>query len=205
MLSHGKHGTYDVGFFEVANDDAEAIQRAPIGLERIAAGTVQSGRNTYIYGFPRDYVQLRGEGRVRELPSASITYSQPLLDPVEWPEVGSGARKPDRQVDCFVRYSMADEMRRTVSGTPRRRDRLDGIPETLPEAFGMSGGGFWQSSKPKELFLHPLQYGLIAIQSSWDSRREYLRGIGIRHWLELVCDEFDDLKPLIDSHLTAKD
>lgn len=70
----------------------------------------------------------------------------------------------------------------------------------------MSGGGFWQrwtSMSTAELWF-PCDYQLFAIQSSWNETQGYVRGIQVRHWLDLLKDLYPELRPAIDSHIQAQ-
>lgn len=203
-IGHGRHDAYDVGYFEVAQGASQQLGRTPIGLADIGVGVPQYGRNTFIIGFPESYFQIRKvEGNVREFGIGSITFPTPLLDPSEWPEVPEGARDSDPQADFFVPY---DITREKVARLSQKNDRplpaVD-LPTNLPNAHGISGGGFWQGSDPQDGLWKPCNYRLIGIQGSWSDERKYLRATRSVHLLDLLRQKCPDLKTDIDQHLST--
>jgi hypothetical protein len=168
---------------------------------------IQYGRLAFIFGYPS---ALKKERQLSERQSAmrfaSVTYANCVLDPSEWPaipEENTETRDANEDVDCFVRYSREDEMSVAPIGRFRGQS-ASGLPDRLPEAFGMSGGGFWQSWVPNEGHVwSPSNYQLFAIQSTWYEKGNYLRAIRIRHWLDLIAETYPELKGPIEAHMSS--
>ena len=180
VLRWGRHAMYDVGLFELDESAPSKLEREPIDITRISIAQPQYGRTAFVYGYPSEFVKARLMGG-RDgylLPVGTISYPQLVMAPYEWPQLPDTARPAQEDVDCFVRYSRTDEM---IKVAPRNRHGFPpppDLPDTLPSAVGMSGGGFWQNFKPSEQRLWSTDsYRLIAIQSAWFEGAEYLRAI----------------------------
>ena len=79
-----------------------------------------------------------------------------------------------------------------------------GIDESGREAettkpHGMSGGGMWYSPPVREdtLVWSPERMKLIGITRDYVSKRDELRGVPIRYWLQLLCDDIPELRGTI--------
>lgn len=203
VLNGKAHSKYDVGFIELATSALEVLRHDPIELSSLSTSADQYGRTAIVYGFPFDLERKR---RLSEsgmwLHATSLTYPSPLLAPEEWPDVPSGSRSPEIGVDCFMRYDRNDPFNSIVPiGKVRPRD-ASLLPDSLPAVHGMSGGGFWQRwtrDTDDQLWL-ACDYKLFAIQSSWCEPCRYIRGIQIRHWLDLIAESYPELREMIASH-----
>jgi hypothetical protein len=207
VLNGAKHSSYDVGFLELRMDALEILMREAILLAGLCLRPLQYGRTAFLFGFPS---ALESETEMtrsaRLLHSSSMTYPNPVLAPEEWPTTPANDRSPDENVDCFLRYSRNDpNMEMIPLGGQTTRLPVD-LPDQLPKVFGMSGGGFWQrwtSMSTAELWF-PCDYQLFAIQSSWNETQRYVRGIQIRHWLDLLAEKCPELKSAISSHVAGQ-
>ncbi|HQZ65733.1 MAG TPA: hypothetical protein PLY87_11680 [Planctomycetaceae bacterium] len=207
VLKGGRHERLDVGFIEIDPFALNVLKHESISLSSVSVGAQQYGRTAFVFGYP---FELERIGKLSEteriLHAMSLTYSNPVLAPEEWPEVPSDDRQPEEHIDCLMRYSRDDQFKSIVPIGRNRNYHSVQLPELLPAVFGMSGGGFWQRWTPiadSQLWL-ACDYKLFAIQSSWSERGQYIRGIQIRHWLDLVSESYPELKPLIDEHVVAQ-
>jgi len=203
-IGNGRHDAYDVGYFEIAQGSSQQLGRTPIGLADIGVGAPQYGRNSFIVGFPESFFRVRKiREHVREFGIGSITFGTPLLDLTEWPEVPDDARDSDPQADYFVTYDVTREKVARLSPKDDRPLPAVDLPTNLPNAHGISGGGFWQGSDPQDSLWNPCNYRLIGIQGSWSQERRYLRATRSVHLLDLLRQKYPDLKADIDQHLST--
>ncbi|HUT13752.1 MAG TPA: hypothetical protein VMY42_24905 [Thermoguttaceae bacterium] len=101
----------------------------------------------------------------------------------QWPDLN--LQKPlDANFDMLVRYP---------DGSPDIRDD-SGMRTTLPEPFGISGGGLWIHDHGNNDFWLPDKCQLVGIQSSWLRDAAYVRLTRIAHWLDLICANYPDLR-----------
>ena len=160
-----------------------------------------AGRQAYLFGFPFDLVE-KVKNRAKqeiEIGVSSISYPSPMLAFEEWPkvaaDVAADVQAPRRNIDVFMKYDASQEMR--LVGVKTRK-----IHNRLPSPKGASGGGIWQGtgprkwhvSGPRKTIWHVGKVKLIAIQSAWDKDRKYIRGVQIRHWIELIARDYPDLR-----------
>ena len=208
VVNGKRHQEFDVGLIELESSALSVLGHEAIPLSGISIRTPQFGRTAFVYGFPSEFERSQ---KISEssgfLRVGSMTYPNPVLAPEEWPHVPDHDTTPEESVDCFMRYCRDDEMKAIVPIGRNRGLDLSGFPERLPAVHGMSGGGFWQRWTPvndRELWL-ACDYELFAIQSSWYEPSRYIRGVQIRHWLDLVAESYPDLKPMIDEHIVCQD
>jgi len=117
----------------------------------------------------------------------SFTYPNSVLAVDEWPTVPNDAVPPKRTVDLFIPYDVTEEMIVDRRGSGNR----------LPNPKGASGGGIWQGTGPlKGSLWHVGKVKLIAIQSGWDEKRKYIRGVQIKQWVRLIERDYPDLREL---------
>ncbi len=194
-----KHGEFDVGYIELDAETVPVLEREWIGLERIYV-QAQPGRTTFVHGYPRDFIRgIRDSSKI-DMSVQSFGYHDSLLDPLEWPEVAENSRPHNHLVDVFMHYSRTDEFKALVHDSGK-------VEYGLPGVEGMSGGGVWQSFRrvDEQGVWLPDAYGLIGIQTDWDPKRNYIRGIVIRPLLELLAVNYPDLKDPVSHHLKARD
>ena len=206
VLDGKRHHKYDIGLIELEPSALSVLGHDAISLSNVSIRSLQYGRTAFVYGFPFDFERPKriSDSEVM-LGVGSMTYPNPVLAPEEWPDVPADNSPPDETVDCFMRYCRDDEMKTLVAIGSDRNVEHSGLPRRLPAVHGMSGGGFWQRWNPVEpgQMWYPCDYELFAIQSSWHEPGRYIRGIQIRHWLDLAAESYPDLKPLIDEHVAS--
>lgn len=201
IINHGRNRDIDIGFLEVRPIVLQSIGRDAIGLENLSVKPMQPGRMATFLGYPKAIQQKEQlTARIEEIRFGSFTYPGSVLHIDEWPSVPDGAREPDPSIDVFLRYKQ--EVIQTRVSTNRKGERTV-TNDTLPDVDGMSGGGLWQSWQPAATvsLLFPEHQELFAIQHHWYPPGSYVRATQIRHLLELVAENYEDLKPIINDHL----
>jgi hypothetical protein len=203
VVNHSKHTTLDVGFLELESTALSVLKRKAISLSNISVRLPQYGRIAYVFGYPFEMerrVPVSATSGAILIPS--LTYPNPLLAPEEWPEVPAADRQPEEQVDCFLRYARDEAGKLVVPMSGTILPEVLDFSNRLPAVHGMSGGGFWQSWNPsgRDTLWFPSSYELFAIQSTWNEKEQYIRGIQVRHWLDLVAGAYPDLLSEISSH-----
>lgn len=204
VLSNRRHDVLDVGFLELEPTVLSVLKREAISLGNVSVRTPQYGRLTCVFGYPSEM-----ERKVRIAPNRgailipSLTYPKELLAPEEWPCVPAADRQPEENIDCFLTYSRDSAGQMVLPLSQTAVPEAMRISEKLPAVHGMSGGGFWQSWKPvqQDGVWSATGYELLAIQSTWNESEKYIRGIQIRHWLDLIASHFSDLRPAIEQHI----
>jgi hypothetical protein len=66
-----------------------------------------------------------------------------------------------------------------------------------PEPRGAGGGGLWQGTPTKVELWNAEAVRLIGIQSRLNEKEKYLRGCQIIHWLRLLHEQCNDLRPAL--------
>jgi hypothetical protein len=176
-----------VGYIEVEPGTAKKLGRSPITLDRIHDGrTGQAGRMAYLFGCPTALAKRGVNHQAKTIVAAiqSLTYPSAVLAPDEWPKLPKKFPPARKSADLFMTYDRTEEM--VVEG------KRGG---NLPNPVGASGGGIWQMTGPKDDGVwHVGKVKLIAIQSAWDEKLKYIRGVQVRHWLKLVSRDYPDLR-----------
>lgn len=159
---------------------------------------------TMVVGFP---VQLRhtlppesiGRGAVLQLILCNtLTYHTRILPSSYWPTEGlpdenSIPQPLIEERDMLIDFEPEQEVR---PFTPQSAGRVNAAVEcpTL-DPHGMSGGGIWlaQVGMGSQNVSYP-DAPLIGLQVGWHQTRNWLHGIRIGAWLDLVREEYPDLK-----------
>ena len=72
----------------------------------------------------------------------------------------------------------------------------------LPDAPGLSGGGFWSTHITKKEGLWTTNdMKLIGIDESWHEHERWIRGTQIQHWLNLIRRDMPNIRDDIDEFL----
>ena len=175
----------DVGYLEVNrqtvteyldNDDFCTIDN----IANFGAG--RKNRGTIVVGTPAAKVQPQTVGETAILKFEVMPYWTTPLMPKQWPRVGKHDTPPDYSIDVFLEYPETES-----------RDVHTNRPSKVPNAVGMSGGGIWDQGFGLRKIWDPRDCKLYAIQSGWEERKRYLRGVQIGHWIELVASDYPDL------------
>ncbi len=180
-----KGGNPDVGYIEIEPGTTKQLGRVTIGVDRLCdVGPGQPGRTAFLYGCPFALTKHAVDHKRREtiIGIHSFTYPNCTLATDEWPSVPRSAQPSNKNIDLFIRYDVTEEM--------------IGHGNRLPNPEGASGGGIWQGTGPvKGAVWHVGKVKLIAIQSAWDEKRKYIRGVQIKHWIRLIERDYPDLQP----------
>lgn len=206
ILGSGRHSSLDVGFIELEIAALQELEREAIGLASVSVKPQQYGRMATLLGFPFDFErETKIKPGVSYLGVHSLTFPAPVLAPEEWPNVPAADRQPEENVDVFMRYKRDDRFK-SLKVVPYKSSHANiSVPDQLPEVFGMSGGGIWQSWKRSdsgELWF-PTDQELCAIQYGWHKTENYIRAVQARHWLELVADKIPSLSATIANHIST--
>lgn len=178
----------DVGYIELEPGTTSRLGRVPLSIDRLCdAGPGQPGRIAFLYGCPFALIKNAVNPKRREkiIGIHSFTYPNSTMAVEEWPTVPRDAEPPRRSVDLFIPYDVTAETIVDRGGSGNR----------LPNPEGASGGGICQGIGPKKDGVwHVGKVKLIAIQSSWDKKRKYIRGVQIKQWVRLIEKDYPDLK-----------
>jgi hypothetical protein len=187
-----KGGNPDVAYIELEPGTIKTLGREAIDVGRLCdVGPGQPGRMAFLYGCPHALIKNAVNHKRREaiIGFHSFTYPNAVLAVDEWPAVPKDAVPPKRSVDLFIPYDVTEEM---IVIRPVRGNRL-------PNPKGASGGGIWQGVGPlKGAVWHVDKVKLVAIQSSWDEQRKYIRGVQIKQWVRLIERDYPDLRPRLE-------
>lgn len=177
---------FDVGLLEISSSDSHCFEFLPQNriCEIIEDEQILPVK---VVGFPGQFcksgknINLRAETLFQVVQYTAITCHTFVLPRSEWPSDGL----PDE-------HSMYKKL---VDG----RDMLINYNYS-PECFsldprGMSGGGIWLAQRAEsEEELNYSDTRLVGLQLSWYETRNWLRGIRVGAWLDLVRDRYSDLR-----------
>jgi hypothetical protein len=181
----------DVAFLEL--DPVEALSvlhGVAIGLDRISVrGPGHPERRCLLFGYPSEMMQAE-QAAPSQHPRTfrPMCYSNPPIMPENWPNVSSADPSPGKLVDIFLPYDPEKEV---------WYDDENQGNDSLPEPRGAMGAGLWQGSSTKVEHWNAGEVQLFGIQSRWNDKEKYVRGCQIVHWLRLVRDNYDDLRPTL--------
>jgi hypothetical protein len=189
---HGRGGAggdqVDVAWLELAAADAVGLGRDFITLDDILPHYAEvAGEPIFSYGFP-DYMEItpRADGQTG-FGFAVQGYATIILDPMTI----EPRFRPDPAFDIFARYSTS-----ALDG-PLPKGRI----AKLPDAPGLSGGGFWRLNIGKRGVWTPHDLKLVGIEHEWWPQGEWFRASRIYHWLRLVADDQPELRLEIEAAL----
>jgi hypothetical protein len=155
-------------------------------------GTGRENRGVIVVGSPSKKIQHFTDGvKTHLMAFEAMPYATPLYGPKHWPEVDPRDRAPDTEIDVFLNYP-----RESLDVQPNAATSISAVPDP----GGMSGGGVWdQGFVEGKLLWTPRDCKLFAIQSSWEEERRYLRATQIRHWIDLIREDYPDLQDALSS------
>jgi len=197
---------HDVGLLEISPSDAERLEFLP--LDRLCETIDSSGEvPAMVVGFPRQLCQDSGptdltpENSLRLVICNTLSFYTVVLPRSKWPNDGledeRGECKPLVDgVDMLMDYAPEPEIRPV---TPKTSGTVNPPIECRSlDPCGMSGGGIWlaQIGESEEGVNYP-DTRLIGLQTSWYHQRNLLRGIRIGAWLDVIRDQYSDLKDLL--------
>lgn len=159
---------------------------------------------TMVVGFPVQFnhtlppVGIGRDAVLQLIICNSLTYHTQILPSSDWPNEGlpdeNGILQPlIEERDMLIDFEPGQEVR---PFTPQSAGRLNATVEcpTL-DPHGMSGGGIWLAQV--RMSTHNVSYPdapLIGLQVGWHQTKNWLHGIHIGAWLDLVREEYPDLK-----------
>lgn len=183
----GKSTTVDVAFIELTAGADQELGVVPLPIDRVIdAGAGSPILKTRVVGYPWESRHDNAESGIREF--RLLSYGCEPLHTAAWASLPFSNIDPNTHVLAY--YEREDNV-------DCRGDFIQSSP--APEPHGMSGGGFWQRSAmldDKQLW-QPDALCLAAIQSGFFRKRSYLLGVQIAHWLELIADEYPDLREML--------
>jgi hypothetical protein len=155
-------------------------------------GPGRENRGIIVVGGPAEKIRHLTDGeRSHVMAFELMPYGTPCLSPNNWPKVGAQNRPPHPDIDVFLEYpnECFDVEPNGVTSVA-----------TLPHPGGMSGGGVWDQgfAQPDGLWT-PRDCKLFAIQSSWNESKRYLRATQIRHWIDLIREDYPDLRDALST------
>ena len=159
-----------------------------VGLDRIDICTSQVGDDlAVICGTSSPAIHKDDERLTIDCPLGSIGTKTVPED--KWPErIGDEVTSSSR--DLFLYYSQF------YAWDHKFRPRVPTDPK------GMSGGGIWRlplATKENELW-SPHLARLIGIQSSREDRKwRWLRAVQMQHWVRLVWEAWDQVRPAMEA------
>jgi hypothetical protein len=178
----GKGDPMDVAWLEVTERTAADLGREFLSLDGIeTGGEDREGEPIFSYGFPF-WMETTETAEGRAFGLAAQCYSTVLLD----------ARRivaecaPDPTFDLFARYTAGpnDEIH-------------EGRMANMPDARGLSGGGFWRFNIGKPTLWTPRDVKLVGIEHQYCPAGGWFRATKVHHWLRLVADDHPSLRDLI--------
>lgn len=195
---------FDVGLLEISSSDSHCFEFLP---QNKICETIEEEQKLRIMvvGFPGQFcksakpINLTAENlfRVVRVRCESITFNTHLLPRSEWPSDGL----PDEHgmykqlidgCDMIIDYQPEHKIR---PFTPKTTGIVNPPVECSSlDPRGISGGGIWlaQTAENKEGIIHS-DTRLIGLQLGWHQTKNWLRGIRVGAWLDLVRDKYPDL------------
>ncbi len=185
----------DVGIIELNRSCfLSSSTKKPCGVDRIhICGPGRSDRLACLIGLPNVLKEKHKDstGEVVGVTSRFFGYNSfPFKDTNEiWEQTQPAS---DRDIDILLDYPKNDITRVDT-----------GQPYSLPDPYGMSGGGLWDHGfDPDKLWScdHAI---LIGVQSHWNENKRYVRAVQIIYWLRLVYSRYPDLRHILESKFPA--
>ena len=196
---------FDVGLLEISSSDSHRFNF--LSRDRISKTIEEEQKlRIMVVGFPGQFcksakpINLTAENlfRVVRVRCESITFNTHLLPRSEWPSDGL----PDEHgmykklidgCDMIIDYQPEHKIR---PYTPKTTGTVNPPVECSSlDPRGISGGGIWlaQTAENKEGFIYS-DTRLIGLQLGWHQTKNWLRGIRVGVWLDLVREQYPDLK-----------
>ncbi|NQU25168.1 MAG: hypothetical protein HQ567_28100 [Candidatus Nealsonbacteria bacterium] len=191
------HPTLDVGLLELLPKDVPRFRDTFVPADRIGAEADQDTEyNVTVVGYPEKFIDqidrrpLTQNETLQVHQCNAFTFLSVALPRSEWPTSGTRT-DPVLGVDIFISFHPDDSLQFMNAKTTGTVPVTIGSP--APHPSGISGGGIWlfRPSAPNAVWqpvalLHAIQFGF--------SRSGWLRGALIDTWLEVVENNYSDLK-----------
>jgi len=194
------HPTIDVGLLELRSVDVPRLGNTFLPAERLQThADQQTEYDVTVVGFPHELMRQVGELPLSADETLSLrmlsafTFHSVALPVSEWPAIGT-TRTPALGIDVFIDFDPEDSLSFTTARTAGDVPRQTNGQAPLPA--GISGGGVWllRSTQAGAIWhpaplLHAIQFGFNP--DGW------LRAATIDSWLDVVDDNYPDLRPEI--------
>jgi hypothetical protein len=183
----------DVGFIELNPDVFHSFStNVPIDLSRISI-VPPEGQLSSLMGTPYATVKFSQNDQSEWGISATVSgFSTSAIEIDDWPNINLEIPF-DPEIEMVINYP---------NDSPDIRDE-HGNQTKLKNPHGISGGGLWihghVESEANTGVWTPSACKLVGIQASWIPKRGFVRLPRIPHWLDLVRDEYPDLRVQIDA------
>jgi hypothetical protein len=180
----GRTDAVDVAWIELEPGAAQALETdfVPLGgMDPSYRGVASDG--LFVYGFPGKPLVSDGPDWKPEFDFKSIGYATCARDVTSV----AAEYRPDAVFDVFADYPREVNV-----------DAPEGWLKAAPDPGGLSGAGLWRINMRKAGIWTFDDVQLVAVQHEAVRSDRWLRGTRIRHWLELVRDDFPDLASTID-------
>jgi len=160
----------DIGFIELSKSEALKSRKRFIDLSQLELGVNQKNDDLILVsGYPSDIVKTFKQGNAVS-PIGYTTHSS------------SSAIKQLPAYDIILEY-------------PKDGNAIYSAKiSSLPNAYGLSGGGFWLLHINDDGIWSTNSIRLIGIDISWDKKSRWIKGIQIQHWLNFVIQEYPEIK-----------
>jgi hypothetical protein len=189
----------DVGFLELSSDTASVIDREFSTRIMLRLEQTEDWATTLI-GYPRQSIEtqesVRDQTLYRKYNFHTLTLVSELIPTSDWPKSGDFRRRPPQDAaDVFVRFDSHGQL--------FEQDLTDLDQSELPKQpgdvllAGMSGCGIWLDRYHDNGIWRP-EPALFAIQTGANARHQWARGTQVKHWLQLVVQDYPDLTRIAD-------
>jgi hypothetical protein len=191
------HPELDIGLLELLPKDIPRFHDTFVPANAIMVRSDQGAEyNVTVVGYPHKLIDqvdrrpLSPNETVEVHQCNAFTFHSVALPLSEWPSSGTKT-PPVPGIDIFIDFNPEDSVH--LIDAKKSGDTPFKIAASAPHPAGVSGGGIWllQSSTSNTLWqpvahLHAIQFGFHP--SGW------LRGALIDTWLEVVDNNYPDLK-----------
>lgn len=197
---------FDVGLLEISSSDSHCFEFLP---QNKICETIEEEQKLpiMVVGFPGQFckpgktIDLTAEDLFQVVQCETLTFHTYLLPWSEWPSDGlpdehDMPKQLIKERDMIIDYTSEPEV---IPFTPKTAGTVNPPIECLSlDPHGMSGGGIWlaQITESKERLNYP-DTRLVGLQLGWYPTWNWLRGIRVGAWLDLVREQYPDLKNVV--------
>jgi len=178
----------DIGLLELCPDDAESLGGEFVEDSGIVIDfPLDEKWSVLLCGYPGQLIgiseQRKENVRERSFDFRSMACFTGTIPRNEWP-TESVSRPLAQDAELFVRFDSDVELEQIDfrEPTPRLKQAHLGTYEPA----GMSGGGIWGDSRPREDKLWTPETPLLGIATSVHKKGGWMRGTRIAHWVKLA-------------------
>jgi hypothetical protein len=172
ILNRGTDEDIDIGFLEIKPDEQfTALGRSFCSIDQIALSDLMADDMHHIVGYPVGHWKQKG-----------------VL--TELVKCGFGSQFQEKEGEYLIfPFPKKEDWFRPVGDSFEKSTFIE-----TPNGF--SGGGLWAFTRVPEgeLFVPAKHIKLRGIQSAWWIERRLLKCVPIQRWLELIHNEYPDLR-----------